>query len=202
MKSQVLLTVWCNISGEAAGEIWSWSFLGVKGLTFRNSKKANWRHREFNTFFNDPVSICSPGMKQLLPRSWWLRMMPLQVILLHIEWSSSWYFLCKKSIDLLDCIPLQYWTTMLCVLATISPWLHNDTFCMNYSVHKRSFLFVIIYSQTSLFQTWLIRNPCYFEQADSPLFDRHFVLTWLFWNPAISNFFSCPVRLRHSGVWL
>ena len=28
MKDQVLHTVWCNISGEAAGEIWNW----VKGL--------------------------------------------------------------------------------------------------------------------------------------------------------------------------
>ena len=33
MKSQVLHTVWCNISCEAAGEIWNWSLLGVKGLT-------------------------------------------------------------------------------------------------------------------------------------------------------------------------
>ena len=33
MKSQFLNTVWCNISGEAAGAIWSWSLLGVKGLT-------------------------------------------------------------------------------------------------------------------------------------------------------------------------
>ena len=32
MKSQVLHTVWCNITGEAAGEIWIWSLLGVKGL--------------------------------------------------------------------------------------------------------------------------------------------------------------------------
>ena len=32
MQSQVLHTVWCNISGEAAGEIWHWSLLGVKGL--------------------------------------------------------------------------------------------------------------------------------------------------------------------------
>ena len=32
MKSQVLHTVWCNISGEAAGEFWHWSLLGVKGL--------------------------------------------------------------------------------------------------------------------------------------------------------------------------
>ena len=30
MKSQVLQTVWCDISGEAAGEISSWSLLGVK----------------------------------------------------------------------------------------------------------------------------------------------------------------------------
>ena len=32
MKSQVLHTVWCNIAGEAAGEIWDWSLLGVGGL--------------------------------------------------------------------------------------------------------------------------------------------------------------------------
>ena len=32
MKGQVLHTVWCNISGEAAEEIWHWSLLGVKGL--------------------------------------------------------------------------------------------------------------------------------------------------------------------------
>ena len=31
MKSQVLHTAWCHISGEAAGEIWTWSLLGVKG---------------------------------------------------------------------------------------------------------------------------------------------------------------------------
>ena len=35
MKSQVLQTAWCNISGEAAGEFWSWSLLGVKGLRKR-----------------------------------------------------------------------------------------------------------------------------------------------------------------------
>ena len=32
MKSQVLHTVWCNISGEAAGGIWHWSLLEVTGL--------------------------------------------------------------------------------------------------------------------------------------------------------------------------
>ena len=33
MKSQVLHTVWCHISYEAAGEFWHWSLSGVKGLT-------------------------------------------------------------------------------------------------------------------------------------------------------------------------
>ena len=32
MESQVLLTVWCNISGGAEGESWHWSLSGVKGL--------------------------------------------------------------------------------------------------------------------------------------------------------------------------
>ena len=34
MKSQIPHTVRCNISGEAAEEIWHWSLLGVKGLTY------------------------------------------------------------------------------------------------------------------------------------------------------------------------
>ena len=40
MKSQVLLTVWCNISGEAAGEIWHWSLSGVKGLSSSSTESA------------------------------------------------------------------------------------------------------------------------------------------------------------------
>ena len=32
MKSQVLHTVWCHISCEAAGAFWHWSLSGVKGL--------------------------------------------------------------------------------------------------------------------------------------------------------------------------
>ena len=32
MKSQVLHTVWCNISGEVTGEIRNWSLLGVEGI--------------------------------------------------------------------------------------------------------------------------------------------------------------------------
>ena len=37
MKSQVLHTVWCYISGEAAGEIWHWSLLGVKEFSVINT---------------------------------------------------------------------------------------------------------------------------------------------------------------------
>ena len=37
MKSHVLHTVWCDISGEAAAEIWHWSLLGVKGLMFQTA---------------------------------------------------------------------------------------------------------------------------------------------------------------------
>ena len=32
MKSELLHTVWCHISCEAAGEFWHWSPSGVKGL--------------------------------------------------------------------------------------------------------------------------------------------------------------------------
>ena len=31
-KAKFFILVWCNISGEAAGEIWNWSLLGVKVL--------------------------------------------------------------------------------------------------------------------------------------------------------------------------
>ena len=58
MKSQVLHTVWCNISGEAAGEIWNWSLSGVKGLTHR---RGNQHHGTSHT--------ATPGEQQgtLLP---------------------------------------------------------------------------------------------------------------------------------------
>ena len=31
-KSKVIHAVWCNITSEAAGQIWTWSVLGVRGL--------------------------------------------------------------------------------------------------------------------------------------------------------------------------
>ena len=37
MKSQVLHTVWCDISGEAAGEIWYWSLLEAQRLMLFNA---------------------------------------------------------------------------------------------------------------------------------------------------------------------
>ena len=55
MKSQVLLTVWCNISGEAAGEIWHWSLSGVKGL------RATMLVTLFCGSFGRSVQPCSPG---------------------------------------------------------------------------------------------------------------------------------------------
>ena len=45
MKSQVLLTVWCNISGGAGEEIWHWSLSGVKGLIRYSHASA---HRKSN----------------------------------------------------------------------------------------------------------------------------------------------------------
>ena len=42
MKSQALLTVWCNISGGAGGEFWHWSLSGVKGLKCAWCSRAVW----------------------------------------------------------------------------------------------------------------------------------------------------------------
>ena len=41
MKSQLRHTVWCNISGEAAGEIWTLSLLRVKGLRQKKLENSN-----------------------------------------------------------------------------------------------------------------------------------------------------------------
>ena len=44
--------------------------------------------------------------------------------------------------------------------------------------------------------------PLFRSQAESRSFDCHLVLTQVFRNSAISNCFSCPVRLQNSEVWL
>ena len=41
MKIQVLHIVGCNISAEAAGEIWHWSLLVMKGVNVNTAKKLN-----------------------------------------------------------------------------------------------------------------------------------------------------------------
>ena len=50
MKSQVLHTVWCHISFEAAGEFWHWSLSGVKGLIGQQNVTASAQ----NARFSDP----------------------------------------------------------------------------------------------------------------------------------------------------
>ena len=46
MKSQVLHTVWCNIPGEAAGEIWNWSPSVVRILSQNSNQVAQIQTRE------------------------------------------------------------------------------------------------------------------------------------------------------------
>ena len=55
MKSQVLHTVWCNISCEAAGEIWS--LLGVRGLTYCFVNCLQGYYRRLDQLQDDFVSI-------------------------------------------------------------------------------------------------------------------------------------------------
>ena len=56
MKNQVLHTVLCFISGEAAREIWNWSLLEVKGLTVKTwSLVASWSSR---TNVSSPEICC------------------------------------------------------------------------------------------------------------------------------------------------
>ena len=72
MKSQVLYTVWCYISSEAAEEVWFWSLLGVKGLTAVSGaiepvlqKKVSPPHlciqRPGHISHNRKVVYCQPG---------------------------------------------------------------------------------------------------------------------------------------------
>ena len=57
MKIQVLHTVWCNISGEAAGEFWNWSLLGVRGLMYVLSSTVNWASLRRNAVNSDSVLL-------------------------------------------------------------------------------------------------------------------------------------------------
>ena len=79
MKSQVLHTVWCGISGEAAGEIGDWSPLGVKGLRppspspcavpeLRTVLAVMCRDRTWVVW---PVLICTYHQGYMLLSNWW-----------------------------------------------------------------------------------------------------------------------------------
>ena len=62
MKSHVLHTVWCYISGEAAGEIWHWSLLGVKGDSrwLSTLKRAEFSQLDL-VFWNNRFTVVSRG---------------------------------------------------------------------------------------------------------------------------------------------
>ena len=82
MKNQVLHTGWCNSFGETAGEIWSWSPLGVKGLNPRegwvpvthlwweNTGRSCWRNK---TWASGACSMCTwrQGRGLGSTRTWW-----------------------------------------------------------------------------------------------------------------------------------
>ena len=73
MESQVLHTAWCYISGEAAGEIWNWSLLGVKGLKVNEEgltleRALSNRHFEQQNEYEYHTVSCSYQSTQLVHR--------------------------------------------------------------------------------------------------------------------------------------
>ena len=101
MKRQVLHTVWCNISGEAAGEIWNWLLLGVKGL-------------------NRPRRICCRGR-------WLWKFFPMFPLSFKVIWS----FLCGRYTEQIctaNVIPTSriYKTSIWDNLMTNTEWFTRD----------------------------------------------------------------------------
>ena len=119
MKSQVLHTVWCNISSEAAGGNLNWSLLGVKGLSIQgpflqSSIKLiqDWRNSFLEEFAEVPHGSASPNLLAvaenrktstgrfssvtwfLLPHIWWLFVSRLYLFATGRPWSlgvCSWW---------------------------------------------------------------------------------------------------------------
>ena len=58
----VLHTVWCYIFGEPAGEMWSWSLMGVKGLSHHH-----WHWKLSNPPKCDVMAVASGGARGQLP---------------------------------------------------------------------------------------------------------------------------------------
>ena len=77
MKSQVLHTVWCNISCEAAGEIWHWSLSGLKGLTMEMFSDITMFAFLANLFFH--------GSPQFIPKKQISKILHGSLVLVH--WS-------------------------------------------------------------------------------------------------------------------
>ena len=66
MKSQVLHTVWCHISCEAAGEFWHWSLSGVKGLIeWWSEMPSHDMHCIFQNYFVITLQSVSKLMRHL-----------------------------------------------------------------------------------------------------------------------------------------
>ena len=69
MKSQVLHTVWCHISCEAAGEFWHWSLSGVKGL--KTWSRDFWiAHAKFSVFWIQWFQRAEGTTHKNIRRSW------------------------------------------------------------------------------------------------------------------------------------
>ena len=61
MKSQIPHNVRCNITGEAAEEIWHWSLLGVKGLNVKTKKRQRQETENFAWILTDKSVQCTCG---------------------------------------------------------------------------------------------------------------------------------------------
>ena len=67
MKSHVFHTAWCNIYGEAAGEIWNWSLFGGKGFKASGEDALVWIAR----FPQFAINIITPPRSLLWALSGW-----------------------------------------------------------------------------------------------------------------------------------
>ena len=137
MKSQVLHTVWCNISGEAAGDIWHRSFLGVKGLTRFMSVYGT-------RFFPWPSCpfVCASPCGNACKRTW-LRRKPLKPpapcltdLLACVVRNANWRHLPNQRQQSGHCLggsPLsRRWAAAQCFSYSIQPVAWRAFFCGSY----------------------------------------------------------------------
>ena len=95
MKSQVLHTVWCNISCEDVGEMWNWSLLGVQLLkNVKSPTKVRSLYAEdenFSRIADSLVAISDPGTLSLLYQGATLSRIDTAEIRIwrHFRWSAE-----------------------------------------------------------------------------------------------------------------